>query len=110
LQEDNGFQRCRSNMTGREIRRRLADLLPTVKERYGVVDLWVFGSVARDESTDRSDLDLIVEFDGPATFERYMGLKFFLEDTLGVRVDLATRRALHPRLRDRIEHEAVHVS
>lgn len=97
-------------MTSTEIRTRLSELLPEVREQFDVEDLWVFGSVARDEAGDESDLDLIVDFDGPATFDNYMGLKFFLEDTLDLDVDLATRKALHPRLRDRIGREAVRVA
>lgn len=97
-------------MTSQEIRRHLSQLFPKARERFGVEGLWVFGSFARSESTEASDLDLIVEFDGPATFTRYMGLKFFLEDALGLRVDLATRNALHPLLRDMIEREAVRVA
>lgn len=97
-------------MTSQETHRLLSDLLPEMRERFGVEGLWTFGSFARSESTEPSDLDLIVEFDGPATFTRYMGLKFFLEDSLGLRVDLSTHKALHPLLRDRIEREAVRVA
>ncbi|MCC6668637.1 MAG: nucleotidyltransferase family protein [Polyangiaceae bacterium] len=89
---------------------RLSELLPTVRARFGVKELAVFGSVARGEATDASDLDLLVDFVGPATFDGFMGLKLFLEDTLGVRVDLVTRAALKPRLRPRIEAEARRVA
>jgi hypothetical protein len=51
-----------------------------------------------------------VDFVGNATFDGFMGLKFFLEDTLGVKVDLVTRAALKPRLRVRIEAEARRVA
>jgi hypothetical protein len=70
----------------------------------------VFGSVARGEASDASDLDVLVDFVGGATFDGYMGLKLFLEDNLGVRVDLVTRSALKPRLRARIEAEARRVA
>lgn len=90
--------------------RRLAELLPTVRERFGVRDLAIFGSVERGEATEGSDLDVLVDFSGPATFDGFMGLKFFLEDSLGVRVDLVTRAALKPRLRSRIEAEARRVA
>ncbi|MCD5408066.1 DNA polymerase subunit beta, partial [Candidatus Bipolaricaulota bacterium] len=49
-------------------------------------------------------------FEGPATFDRYMGLKFFLEDLLGRRVDLVTKRALKTRLRPYVEREAIYVT
>ncbi len=85
---------------------RLAELLPIARTRFGVRELSVFGSVVRGEASETSDLDLLVDFAGPATFDGYMGLKFFLEDRLGVKVDVVTREALKPRLRDRIEAEA----
>jgi uncharacterized protein len=89
---------------------RLAQLLPTARRRFGVRDLAVFGSVARGEASATSDLDVLVDFEGPATFDGFMGLKFFLEDTLGVKVDLVTRAALKPRLRERVESEARRVA
>jgi len=66
--------------------------------------------LARGEASARSDLDVLVDFEGPATFDGFMGLKFFLEDTLGVKVDLVTRAALKPRLRERVESEARRVA
>ncbi len=89
---------------------RLAELMPTVRARYGVLHLAVFGSVGRGEASESSDLDVLVDFVGSATFDGYMGLKLFLEDSLGVRVDLVTRAALKPRLRARIEAEARRVA
>ncbi|MGH2456741.1 MAG: nucleotidyltransferase family protein [Candidatus Limnocylindria bacterium] len=52
----------------------------------------------------------LVEYDGAATFDRYMELKFFLEDLLGRKVDLVTRNALRPRRRPSIESEAIRVA
>ena len=49
---------------------------------FGVHDLALFGSVARDEAGTSSDVDILVSFDGPATADRYFGLQFFLEDLL----------------------------
>lgn len=76
---------------------------------FGVHDLALFGSVARDEAGTSSDVDILVSFDGPATADRYFGLQFFLEDLLGRPVDLVTDKALRPELRPYIEREAMHV-
>jgi hypothetical protein len=57
-----------------------------------------------------SDVDVLVEFDGPATFDHYMDLKFFLENLFGTRVDLVTREAVKPRMRPSIEKELIHVA
>jgi predicted nucleotidyltransferase len=62
---------------------RLRELLPKVRERFGVRELAVFGSVARGDANEASDVDLIVNFEGPSTFDGYMGLTLFLEDSLG---------------------------
>ena len=83
-----------------------ADELP----RFDVQSLSLFGSVARDEAHEQSDVDLLVSFRGAATFGHYMGLKLFLEDLLGRRVDLVTKRALRHELRERVEREAIHVA
>jgi len=81
-----------------------------LRKRFGVKSPAVFGSVARGEAGPESDVDILVEFEGRATFDRYMGLKFFLEDLLGRRVDLVTRKALKPRLRPFVEREAIYVT
>jgi len=88
---------------------RLLDERRTDLERFGVKALALFGSVARDEAREDSDVDILVEFTAPATFDRFMELRFFLEDLLGRTIDLVTPKALEPRLRARIESEAVHV-
>ena len=78
-------------------------------QRFGVVRLALFGSVARDAAKAGSDVDILVAFDGPATSSRYFGVQFYLEDLLGCPVDLVTEKALRPELRPFIEKEAVHV-
>ena len=78
--------------------------------RFGVKSLALFGSVVRDEAQPTSDVDLLVEFEGQATFDRYMDLKFYLEQLLGCRVDLVTRKALKPRMRPVVEKEALYVA
>jgi predicted nucleotidyltransferase len=62
----------------------------------GIKLLAVFGSVARGDDRPDSDIDVLVEFQGPATFDQYMELKFLLEELLGRRVDLVSTRALRP--------------
>ena len=79
-------------------------------DRYGVRSLALFGSVVRGEQKPESDIDLLVEFEGPATFDGYMELKFYLEDLLGQAVDLVTSKALRPQLRPWVEQDLVYVS
>jgi hypothetical protein len=88
----------------------LRSYLPEVKRDFGVRRIALFGSTARDEGRDDSDLDLLVDFVVGPTFDAFMGLKFFLEDHLGRKVDLVTPAALKPRLRLVVEREAVDVA
>jgi predicted nucleotidyltransferase len=78
-------------------------------DRFGVERLSLFGSVVREEAGPDSDIDVLVDFKEKATFDRYMDLKFFLEDLLGSRVDLVTRNALCPEMRSSIEQEAISI-
>jgi predicted nucleotidyltransferase len=78
-------------------------------EEFGVRELALFGSAARDAEGAASDIDILVGFDGPATSKRYFGVQFYLEDLLGRPVDLVTVKALRPELRPAIEREAIHV-
>jgi hypothetical protein len=77
-------------------------------EAHGVSKLGLFGSLARDEHSETSDLDFVVEFK-TKSFDAYMDVKFLLEGLLGSPVDLVIADAIKPRLRQRILAEAVHV-
>lgn len=80
-----------------------------VRNNFGVTRLALFGSTARGEGGEHSDVDVLVAFDGPATSARYFGLLFFLEDLLGCPVDLVTEKALRAELRPYVERELISV-
>lgn len=84
--------------------------LPAIRRDFGVRRIALFGSTARDDAQEGSDLDILVDFEKDPTFLSFMGLKAFLEDHLGSKVDLVTRDALKPRMRPIVEREAVDVS
>lgn len=94
-------------------RQHVLDLLSRSKNelhaRFGVTKLALFGSTARGEASNASDIDILVSFDGPATSQRYFGVQFFLEDLLDRPVDLVTDKALRRELRPYIERERVDV-
>jgi uncharacterized protein len=73
---------------------------------YGVRALAVFGSIARNEETKESDIDILVDFDSKLGLFAFVGLKNHLKDILDCDVDLVTKKALHPALRKRILSEA----
>jgi predicted nucleotidyltransferase len=84
--------------------------LPAIRREFGVRRIALFGSTARGDAREDSDLDILVDFETGPTFLSFMGLKVFLEDQLGRKVDLVTPDALKPRLRPVVEREAVDVA
>lgn len=76
----------------------------TLRSRFGVKSLGLFGSIARGEASPGSDVDILVEFNAPS-FDHYMDLKFYLEERLGRPVDLVLKGSLKPALRERILRE-----
>ena len=81
-----------------------------LRER-GIEALYLFGSTARDEAGEASDLDLLYEYDPSRNFSLFdqAGAMLELSDELGAKVDLISRTGLRPRLRARIEGEMVRV-
>jgi hypothetical protein len=75
--------------------------------KYGARNVRVFGSLARGEADEASDLDLLVELDPGRSLLDLGGLQFELEALLGCRVDVVTERGLKLRIRDRVLREAV---
>lgn len=74
---------------------------------FHVKALYVFGSVARDEATADSDIDLLVDFDEAPTLFEFARLRRALSERLEHPVDLVTRAALKPQFREQILEEAV---
>ena len=79
-------------------------------KRFGARHLALFGSAARDELRVDSDIDVLVEFDGPATFDGYFDLKTYLEQLLGMPIDLVTEKGLKPRARRHVEKDLIRVA
>jgi hypothetical protein len=90
--------------------RLLKEHIREMRQRFSVERLSLFGSFARGESSTQSDLDVLVTFEQKATFDLFMDLKFYLEELLGVKVDLVTDKALRPQIRRAIEGEIIDVA
>lgn len=97
-------------MTRDELLTLLAQHKPVLAERFGVTSLRLFGSFARGTARDDSDVDVLVDFGGPATPEAYFGVQFHLEDLLGRAVDVVTERALRPGFRPYVERDAIAIA
>lgn len=87
----------------------LASSRDTLQGKYGVSALGLFGSTARNQAADNSDIDLLAHFDGAVNSKRYFGALFFLEDLFQRPIDLVTDKALRPELRPYIEEDLIHV-
>jgi predicted nucleotidyltransferase len=80
-----------------------------IRQRFAVRQLALFGSTARDEAREDSDVDVLVDFEDAPTFDGYIGLLAYLEERLGHKVDLVTQGGLKPRARRFVERDLIHV-
>jgi uncharacterized protein len=92
------------------IKRKLEKLKPFLRERYQVRTIGFFGSYARGEPNKDSDLDILVEFNQSNSIDLFdfLELEDFLAKQLGVKVDLATKKALKPLIKDQILKETIY--
>ena len=93
----------------KEVIARLRSLKGELATRYDVREIGIFGSVARGENDQQSDLDLFVEFGPKADLITYVGLWQFLEDTFGTKIDLISKGGLRSDMRDAVFQDLVFV-
>jgi len=89
-----------------QLRAKKADIA-TVASKHGASNIRVFGSVARGEANEQSDVDLLVDLEPGRSLLDHIGLMQDLEDLLGRSVDVATPSALHERIKDRVMQDAI---
>ncbi len=87
----------------------LAEHKPQLQRQFGVDSLSLFGSTARGDARDDSDVDILVSFVAPPTAKQYFGALFYLEDLFQCRVDLVTEKALRKELRAYVDRDAVRI-
>jgi uncharacterized protein len=92
-----------------DLRALLHAALPELRRQWPIRSLAIFGSVARDEATADSDLDVLVEFERPISLSAFLALEAALAGLAGRHVDLVTRQALKPFISQRVLSEAVPV-
>lgn len=81
---------------------------PALKEKYNVDKIGVFGSYSRGEQKEDSDIDVLVEFFEPIGLFDFVGLQMELSEQLGKKVDLATKNALKPLIKDSILNDLIY--
>lgn len=79
-----------------------------LKSHFGVKKIAIFGSIARGESTKRSDIDIIVELNKSVGFFAFIKLEEYLQQILGKKVDLATKESLKPAIKKTVLKEAIY--
>lgn len=99
----------RKMKTLEEIEDILRDQKPILKKMYKVKEIGIFGSFARGEQKDTSDLDLLIDFEEPIGLIQYVGLQNYLSDKIGEQVDLVTRSGLKPRISRHVLREVIYV-
>lgn len=94
-------------MNNKKLEKKLKDLKPTLEKNYKVKNIGIFGSYARKEANENSDIDILVEFSDDIGWE-FIDLKDFLEEKLEKEVDLVTEEALKPELKKNILKDVIY--
>lgn len=97
------------NTVLKNIRKKLGEYKPILKEQYKVRDIGVFGSYVRGEQKRKSDLDILVDFYEPISLINFIRLENHLSIYLGVKVDLVMKDSLKPRIGSNILKEVVNI-
>ncbi|MBN1216768.1 MAG: nucleotidyltransferase family protein [Candidatus Lokiarchaeota archaeon] len=88
----------------------LEDIKPIIIEslkNYDVIHASIFGSIARGDAIENSDIDILVEFEGNKSLLDLAGLKIELEEKLNCKVDVLTYNSIHPLLKSHILNEQI---
>jgi uncharacterized protein len=90
---------------------KLREIKPFLAQEYNVTEIGIFGSYARGEQTETSDIDILIEYDRSKKMSlfKFIGLEDFLKSVFNKKVDLVTRKALKPRMGKRILNEVIFV-
>ncbi len=80
-----------------------------LEEKFGVKEIGVFGSYVRGEATEKSDVDILVDFYEVPSLLKFIELEEYLEDLLGIKVDLVMKSALKPKIGEHVRREVIYV-
>jgi hypothetical protein len=94
-------------MTLEELLKARREEILRICDKYGARNVRVFGSVARGEADEESDIDLVVEFEPGRSLLDHAGLWLELQELLGVKVDVVSSRGIKARIRERVLREAI---
>ena len=92
-----------------DVKQQLQELKPTLRKRFKVESIEIFGSYARSEQTEKSDLDILVTYSEMVDLLLVAGLRRYLRRKLHKKVDVVSKEFLNKHIRDRVLEEAVSV-
>jgi predicted nucleotidyltransferase len=95
--------------TFEEVKQQLLQIKPRLQQVYQVTELGIFGSYARQEQTEASDVDILIDYDQAPTLFKLVELREDLSNVLGMKVDVVTKNGLKPRIRERVLSEVVYL-
>jgi uncharacterized protein len=107
LVTDRNFEHMNKKNNFSDLKEPLQKLYPKLKQKYGVIKLGIFGSYARNEQRDDSDLDILVRFEEVPGLFKYLELENLISDSLGIKVDLVMEDALKPGIKERVLNEVL---
>ena len=92
-----------------EIRQVLSLQKQSLCEIYQITEIGIFGSYARGEETEASDIDILVDYETAPTFIMLVEFRDYLSQLFGLKVDVVTKNGLKPRIRERVLAEAIYI-
>jgi predicted nucleotidyltransferase len=92
-----------------ELRQLLSLQKQSLCEIYQITEIGIFGSYARGEQTEASDIDILVDYETAPTFMMLVELRDYLSQLFGLKVDIVTKNGLKPRIRDRVLSDAIYI-
>lgn len=93
--------------TTTQLKTKISTLMPTLQQKYHVASIEIFGSYAREQQSQKSDIDLLITFSEPYNLWMLLDVKEFLTTALRVKVDLVPKDSIKPILKEQILQEAI---
>lgn len=97
------------NMSKEEILREINQQMPYLREKYHVKKLGLFGSFAQGNQSEKSDVDILVEFESPVGFFDFIRMENFLSGILKKKVDLISQKALKASIKNEVLREIINL-
>jgi len=92
-----------------DIKKKLVEIKPILREKYKVKEIGIFGSYVRGKQRKSSDIDILVDFEEVPDLFTFVEIEEFISKKLGIKVDLVMKSALKPYIGKIILHEVEYI-